>query len=194
MKLKLYMTATAALYVPTNGESFALVEVLRKVAHTDGLYTGDRLADKAVSMLEYMMREAKVTAEDSAEVTKSKLWDYYLQSLAQVENKVRDKINGMLAERNEVRLQPVIWPENQKFPIQVNYTLDPGRFACIAYDELGELGEGEKKWVLFFVTLSANCRSQKVIGSFTMSNGQFAETKFREFLPALLDWTVGSQG
>lgn len=194
MKLKLYMTATAGLYVPTTGDSFALVEVLRKVAMTDGLYTGDRLANKAVSMLEYLMRDAKVTAEDSSETTKSKLWDYYLQSMAKIEGKIREKINGMLAERNEARLQPVLWPETQKFPIQVTYTLDAGRFACIAYDELGELGEGEGRWVLFFVTLSANCRSQKVIGSFTTSGGQFNDTKFREFLPALLEWTVGSQG
>ena len=155
---------------------------------------GDRLADKAVSMLECLMRQAQVTAEDSNEVMRTKLWAYYLESMTKIESQVREKINTMLAERNEVRLQPVLWPETQKFPIQVTYTLDSGRFACIAYDELGELGEGEKRWVLFFVTLSANCRSQKVIGSFTSSGGSFDDNKFRTFLPAMLDWTVGSQG
>lgn len=194
MKLKLYMTATAGLYTPTNGAAFALIDVLQKVAFTDGLLVGDRLADKAVSMLECLMRQAQVTAQDSNEVMKSKLWDYYLESMGKIEANLREKINTMLVEHNEVRLQPVLWPETQKFPIQVTYTLDSGRFACIAYDELGELGEGEKRWVLFFVTLSANCRSQKVIGSFTASGGSFDDTKFRKFLPALLEWTVGSQG
>lgn len=194
MKLKLYMSATASMYTPVDDSTYALIDVLQKVAFTDGQLVGDRLADKAISMLECLMRQAKVTAEDSNTVMKSKLWYYYLESATKIETKVREQIGEMLAERNEVRLQPVLWPETQKFPIQVTYTLDSGRFACIAYDELGELGVGEKCWVLFFVTLSANCRSQKVIGSFTDNSGRFAVAKFREFLPALLDWTVGSQG
>lgn len=194
MKLKLYLTATAGLYTPPNSDAFELLEVLNKVAMTDGMYVGDRLANKAVSMISSLMKQAEVLDTDDISVMKTKLWDYYLASHAKVEAAMRERIGKMLADLNEVRLQPVLWPDTQKFPMQVTYTLDQGRYACIAYDALGELGEGNDKWVLFFVTLTPHCRSQKVIGSFTSSGGSFDDNKFRTFLPAMLDWTVGSQG
>lgn len=171
------------------GDASALMTMLRNTGIVHSMRAGDRLEDKAVNFIQMMMDQAGVSASDSTAQLTGKLFENYINYAKVLENEVALELNNIL-RANGADWERVELPDTQKFPMQATFRVYHNHYVCIGFDQLGELGLGEREWVLFLVIDTENCMTRNVIGAFTGDSYRVAYNKFAEFAPALIDWTT----
>lgn len=197
MKLKLYLrhdkyVATAGREVVL-GDAAAILQMIKNTGIVHSIVAGDRLEDKAAKFVQMMCDQAGVGLADSASVMTGKLFEAYLSCALEIETKLTLRILTMLQEcgaSNGINWMPVALPDTQKFPMQATFEVYKDHYACVAFDQLNEFGQGENEWILFLIIDTESVRTRNLIGTFTESTYRFDFKKFTEFLPALIDWTT----
>lgn len=194
MKLKLFFTKekyTSLSYGQPVllSDASAIMSMLRNTGIVNSMQAGDRLEDKAVKFIQMMLDQSGVAPSDNTAQLTGKLFENYISSAKIVESKVALELANIL-RANGADWQRVELPDTQKFPLQVTFQVYHNHYVCVGFDQLNELGLGEREWVLFLVIDTENCMTRNVIGTFTGDSYRVAFNKFAEFAPALIDWTT----
>jgi len=193
MKLKLFFnkekyTSLSYGQPVVLGDAAALMAMLRNTGIVHSMRAGDRLEDKAVNFIQMMLDQAGVAPSDNTAQLTGKLFENYINYTKLLESEVALELNNIL-QANGANWNRIELPDTQKFPMQATFQVYHNHYVCLGFDQLGELGLGEREWVLFLVIDTENCMTRNVIGTFTGDSYRVAFSKFAEFAPALIDWT-----
>lgn len=194
MKLKLFInkekyTSLAHSQPVLLNDAAALMAVLRNTGIVNSMRAGDRLEDKAVDFIQMMFDQAGVSPSDTAAQLTGKLFESYLGYTKMLESRIAFELDNIL-QANGANWNRIELPDTKKFPMQVTFEVYHNHYVCVAFDQLNELGLGEREWVLFLVIDGERCMTRNVIGTFTGADYRVNFKKFAEFASALIDWTT----
>lgn len=194
MKLKLYInkekyTSLAYGQPVLLNDAAAIMSMLRNTGIVHSMRAGDRLEDKAVNFIQMMFDQAGVNPADNVAQLTGKLFENYIGYTKMMESRIAFELDNIL-KANGANWNRIELPDTQKFPMQITFQVFHNHYVCVAFDQLNELGLGEKEWVLFLVIDTETCMTRNVIGTFTGSDYRVNFKKFAEFAPALIDWTA----